>query len=197
MKKLACVLIAWSAMTATGISADESLSVMESPCAKLPAPCNILCQEAWSAESRAVALEATANDARFIADKARNRAVYYEDLAKLKTQEAMNQNTKKPWIVKRQAYLLWKSADFLLRFLVPRDARNTYRSKSIPDKDRTDAKGPTRKEEEAAEATKKADEAWEIADSDKKAADAAKGAAEAARAAADAARRSYEGCGCR
>jgi len=35
MRKLACVLIAWAAMMATRISADGSISVIESPCASV------------------------------------------------------------------------------------------------------------------------------------------------------------------
>jgi len=200
MRKLAYVLIAWASMTTTGTSADGSISVTESLCAKLPMPCSILCQESRAEESRAAALEATAYYARLRADKAEKIAVYYEKLAEEKSFEAQRPYNEKSRVMKPPSELLWKATDTLLRQFVPPHARNSSRSKNNPTQ-RSTPQYQTRRsnssDRDITKAMRQADEEWVVADEAEKAADKAKRDADAARASANIARRSYKECVCR
>ena len=119
MRKLVCVLITLATWTVTGMSADDSISVMESRCANFPIPCNLLCQEAWSAESRARALEMTVNDARYRAEMAKIEAVYYENTIKQITLEAQQSRRKKSRNNNPDKKSFWKMIDSVLRIFVP------------------------------------------------------------------------------
>ncbi len=72
----------------------KRVCVVVSPCAKLPFPCNVLCQEAVLLQSRAAILEETATATRSKADMAKKRAEYFQNLADKKTLEAQRLNKK-------------------------------------------------------------------------------------------------------
>jgi hypothetical protein len=164
-------------------------TIIESPCAKLTPPCNMLCQEAWLEESRAEALEEAAEAVRSKADMAKKRVVYFENLAEKRDLEARRSGGNR-------SRFLWKGVNSLLRLLVPRDSRNNsrYSGKATQSNSFGSKK---QKEKIAGQAWERADEARATADEAVREAYEAARKAVTARAAADAARSSYEECICR
>lgn len=174
------------AQDAAGENTSLFESVLESPCAKLPVPCNMLCREARSEESRAAGLDETAEAARSKADMAKKRAAYFENLAEKRTMEAQRPN-------KKSYRLLWQSANIFLRYIVPEHSRDSQRSGGISNQSSA-SRNRKREEKDAAEARERADKAMMAADEAVKAAYEAAREAMTARAAADTARRSYAEC---
>jgi hypothetical protein len=163
--------------------------VLESPCAKLPVPCNMLCQEARSKGSRAAGLEEMAAAARSKADMAKKRAAYFDNLAEKRMMEAQKPN-------KKSYRALLQSANILLRYIVPKYSRISSQSDSILNQSST-SRNRKREEKVATEARERADEAMIAADEAVMAAYEAARESMTARAAADAARKSYAECSCR
>ena len=183
--------------TSTEEMPADPIAAQQDPRSNPPADCDELLQASRLEESRTLAMAETATEARSIAEKAKQSAVFYEDLARQKTVDAKQPYTQTSRSVRPSSKLLWRSADILLRLLVPRHARKGYWSKGIPDQSSVSqhpANVSTTQEEDAAKAREQADKARMEAEAAKKKADAAENAAEKARAASDKARLSYEGC---
>lgn len=161
----------------------------------LSAPCEELLNASRLEEFHAMTLEATAKEARSIAEKAKN-----EDLTKQQTLKAMpaylsTPSKNKSSKAKTGPKLIWKTADFLLRQLVPREARNRDRNKNS--QDQSSASQPQAKislEEAAAPLKYKAAHAKKKAEEAVIAAEGAESSAGKARAAANETRLSYEKC---
>ena len=178
---------------AAGSGTVDPDPVVERQCARLEPPCNVLCQDAQSAESGAATLEETAKFARSKAKMAEKRAVYFENLAEKRILEAQRPNWKR-------SRFLWKGAESVLRLLVPRNSRNSSRSYSGSTRSNISSSAKQiqkQNQEYAAEAIERADGARITADSDEMAANEAEREAKRARAVADEARRLYEACVCR
>lgn len=200
MKKLGCVLLTLAAITATGICADGTVPQEENACAELPSPCKLYCQEAMSAESRALDLEKAADQANSAAEEAKNRAEYFENIIKQTTFEIQSPNKNKSRNGKSITKPLWIVADSLLRTLVPRHARNNNRSEIKPAQGQAPRYKITMQnggKANAGDIIKKEGEAWLEAEKTKKTAAEANQAAKEARANAKAARRKYETFLCR
>jgi hypothetical protein len=211
--RILSIFLCFLAVIATGVVSAEEISHLketstkgiranpiaatQDPCSNPLAHCDELLQASRLEESRALAMAETAMEARSISEKAKRSAVFYEDLARQKTVDAKQSYTQTSRSVKPSSKLLWRSADILLRLLVPRHVRKDYWSKGLPDQSSVShhpANVFPPQEEDAAKARNQGDKAWVAAETAIEKAEAAENAAEKARAAADKARFSHEGC---
>jgi hypothetical protein len=178
------------------IAANQNAST-EVACTNLSASCAALCRAFRLDESRAMAMEIKAKETRSAAEEAKHYAVFYEDLARQKTVDSKQPKEKPSQSAQSSPILLWKTADYLLRLLVPPHARNNDQTKNISSMNstsRSSANALTPQEKDADKARKKANQAWVEAETAIEKAEAAEKEAEQARTAADQARISYEGC---
>jgi hypothetical protein len=179
---------------------SSSAAVPESPlknssCTKCPTQCSSLCQDALSAESRAIKLEKSSKEARENAVKAERRAASIEKKRSRKLQKMSSpQNASSSGSASSQSKSFWKLVTIVPRLLVSKEAAARSREEEKEAAKSGVNPSPNYPSNEATELLIKSQMASKSAESSQKVAADAKMEADQARAYADNMRQSYKSC---
>jgi len=178
----------------------SSAALSESPltkssCKKSPMQCSSLCQDALSAELRAVKLKKSSQNARTKADKAAQRAASIEKKRNRKLQKMnMPKNASSSGSVSPRSKSFWKLVAIVPRLFVSNEANARSREEEKEAEKYGVSPSPNYQSKEAMELLMKSQMASKSAEESRKLAADAKMESDQARANADNIRQSYKSC---